>query len=392
MSLVALPLIALAMLTAIPAISPAAGAATADFLRSIFGPAPVAQLESLSYSLRDAINRSPLAARTGGPLVTWSNTADAHSETAVSQPTPMPDPQIPVLNPVSTAGPGAAALASQTQDPQADDVLTALPQIGWQEYVPFMTRAMLMVDPDRSYAGVALVRISLSALKLHIMAGFLEPAHPSGIGNLIPDLGMVPPQDLSKLAAAFNGGFKALHGHYGMMVSGITLLPPVDGLETVAVYQDGSVRLGTWGTDLFASPDMVAFRQNCPPLLDAGRINPALSTDARKSWGFTNNSDVTWRTGLGITQDRRFLLYAVGNGTTAQFLAEALLRAGAYAAMQLDINQYYAHFVTYSSMESPPNSAGGQLTAQPLLDKMIDVHSLFLVPYPRDFFYLTLLK
>jgi hypothetical protein len=253
-----------------------------------------------------------------------------------------------------------------------------------------MARSMLMVDPSRSYAGVALVRIDLSGLRLHIMAGFLEPAHPSGIDRLIPDLGMVAPQDQAKLAAAFNGGFKALHGHYGMMVDGITLLPPVDDLATVAVYQDGSVRMGAWGHDLFSSSEMVAFRQNCPPLIDAGEINVALSTDARRSWGFTNNSDVTWRTGLGITQDRRYLIYAVGNGTTAKFLAEALQRAGAYMAMQLDINQYYAHFVTYSSTNNLPLTPGGPMIAQPLLDKMIDIRKLFLVPYPRDFFYLTL--
>jgi hypothetical protein len=270
-------------------------------------------------------------------------------------------------------------------------VLTALPQLDWQAYAPRMAKTMLMVDPDRSYAGVALVRMDLSGLRLHIMPGFLEPAHPSGIDRLIPDLGMIAPQDQATLAAAFNGGFKALHGHYGMMANGITLLAPVEDMATVAVYQDGSVRMGAWGRDLVYSPDMVAFRQNCPPLIEAGQINPALSTDARKSWGFTNNSDVTWPTGLGLTQDRRFLLYAVGNGTTAQFLAEALQRAGAYAAMQLDINQYYAHFVTYSTSNALPNSAPGQLIAQPLLDKMIDVHSLFLIPYPRDFFYLTLL-
>jgi hypothetical protein len=231
--------------------------------------------------------------------------------------------------------------------------------------------------------------MDLQRLRLHIMAGFLEPAHPSGIDKIIPNLGMVALPDQARLSAAFNGGFKALHGHYGMMVDATTLLPPIPEIATVAVYRDGRVQMGAWGRDLSPSPDMIAFRQNCPLLIDAGRINPALGTDARKAWGFTNNSDVTWRTGLGITQDRRFLIYAVGNGTTAQFLAQALLNAGAYMAMQLDINEYYAHFVTYSNTNSGGSGQGGNLVAQPLLDKMTHVADLFLVPYARDFFYLT---
>jgi len=274
------------------------------------------------------------------------------------------------------------------------DVVNTSPKVGWQAYGPqlsgnpAMARALVLLDPQRSYAGVALVRIDLSRLSLHIVPGSIEPAHPSGIDQLIPNLGMVSPQDYSQLVAAFNGGFKALHGHYGMMVNGTTLLPAVNGMATVALYRDGSVRIGAWGTDIVASPDLVSFRQNCPPLIEAGQINVALSTDARGAWGFTNNSDITWRTGLGITQDGRYLIYAVGNGTNAQFLAEALRQAGAYNAMQLDINQYYAHFVTYSS-SAAANAGGGEPFAQPLLQQMTDVKNLYLSPNPRDFFYLT---
>jgi hypothetical protein len=105
--------------------------------------------------------------------------------------------------------------------------------------------------------------------------------------------------------------------------------------------------MGAWEQDLNASPDMIAFRQNCPPLIDVGQINSGLTLENRKAWGYTGNTDITWRTGLGITHDGRYLIYAVGNGTSAQTLAEAFAQAGAYDAMQLDINQFYAHFNTY---------------------------------------------
>ena len=36
---------------------------------------------------------------------------------------------------------------------------------------------------------------------------------------------MVPQIEQRNLIAVFNGGFKAIHGRFGMMVSGVTLLP-----------------------------------------------------------------------------------------------------------------------------------------------------------------------
>ena len=84
-----------------------------------------------------------------------------------------------------------------------------------------------------------------------------------------------------------------------------------------------------------------------------------------------------------VSQDGRTLIYAVGNGTNAKFLAQALQEAGAYYAMQLDINQYYAQFDTYSR-------ANGQLASQRLLDQMTVSPGLFLTPSVRDFFYVTM--
>ncbi len=362
-----------AALAFVPAASPALGAATADMLRAVVGPEPVAWLESVSAGMRDTLHRSLPAS--GGPDVSWSTGAAAPATPTPPLPHPRPVPATPA--PALTAEPTASPLP---------DVVTAAPSIGWQAYgptqdgLPLLARALLMVDASRSYAGVALVRMDLSRLRLHIMAGYIEPAHPSGIDALIPNLGMVSPLDDPQLIAAFNGGFKAVHGHYGMMVDGVTLLQPDNGVATLAVYQDGSVRLGAWGRGVGPSPEMIAFRQNCPPLIEDGSINPAVSTN---TWGVTKNTDATWRTGAGLSADGRFLVYAVGNGTTVQFLAEALQKAGASDAMQLDVNQYYAHFVTYST-------AGGKLQASRLLEQMMDVPELYLTPSVRDFFYLTL--
>jgi hypothetical protein len=369
---IVLPLLLLGGLVFIPALSPSTGARVADLLRAAVGPHAVAELEGISNRIRDEINRRRFGTGRVQPQISWS-----------------PGTQSPGGSRSGTIQGSQPGKAETGPLIPASDVATAPPQIGWQPYdpaaqgPPTMARAMLLVDPQRSYAGVALVRLDLSQLRLHIMPGFVEPAHPSGIDRAIPDLGTVPPADVNKLVAAFNGGFKAVHGHYGMMANGFVLLPPINGMATVAVYKDGSVQIGAWGRDVVPSPDIVAFRQNCPPLIEAGQINPALNTDASAAWGFTHGSDITWRTGLGITRDGRYLIYAVGNGTNAEFLAEALLKAGAYTAMQLDINQYYAEFISYSQFND-------QVVSQHLLDQMTIIPDQFLAPEVRDFFYLTL--
>jgi hypothetical protein len=364
-------------LAIVPAAFPSVGADSADLLRAVIGPKPVAELESLSFSLQDSINRVRSSSRGGRPLISWSNQGQVPTTSSAS------------IHPAAKAPSHGAPLPSSA-------VAMYPTQLEWQAYgptpdgAPLMERALMLVDPQRSYAGVALVRINLTRLQLHIMPGSIEPAHPSHISQFIPDPGMIPSAYQNQLVAAFNGGFKSIHGHYGMMVNGLTLLSPIPNLATVAVYKDGHVAIGTWGKDMVLSPDMLAYRQNCPPLIDAGVINPSLSLDNRTPWGFTDNSDITWRTGLGITQDGRTLIYAVGNGTSAASLAQALSEAGAYAAMQLDINQYYARFYTYAPVSNPPDAQGFFTEGRRLLDQMINNPHLYLTPNPRDFFYLTL--
>jgi phosphodiester glycosidase len=373
LALLTTPLLLIASLVVVPAASPAIGAQLADLLRALVGPRPVTELESLSNHLRDEVNRYRFGGNRPQPQISWSASGQTLNRN-------------PSASSVPTVLPGKVAAGPLVP---ATNVVTAAPHIGWQAYgpaphgIPLLARAIVMVDPQRSYAGVALVRIDLSQLKLHIMPGFVEPAHPSGIGRIIPNLGTVSPSDLSNLVAAFNGGFKSVHGHYGMMVNGLTLLKPINDMATVALYWNGDVQIGAWNRDILPSPDLIAYRQNCPPLIEAGQLNPALNTDASKAWGFTNNTDITWRTGLGITQDRRYLIYAVGNGTNVAFLAEALQKAGTYMAMQLDINQYYAQFVTYAHVNN-------QLAGERLLTQMTVNPKLFLTPTIRDFFYLTL--
>ncbi len=405
--ILALSLVLVAGLAILPAAFPGFGANMADFLRAIFGPQPVAQLESTSFKLHDALNR--FLYKGGKPQIAFNNPTQPETVAPSggfreAPPAAQNKPSLPNINSsipntgssLLESNPAPAGNSNNVPLLNTTNVVTAGPQIGWQAYgpsvsgEPVMARTLVSPDPNRPYAAVALVRMDLSQLALHMMPGTHEPAHPAQLAQVIPDPGVIPPLDQNYLVAAFNGGFKAVHGHYGMMVDGVTLLPPLPGVATVAIYRDGHVQIGVWGQDIGPSPDMIAFRQNCPPLIDAGQINPNVSVDSHQpAWGWTVNTAVTWRTALGITQDGRYLIYAVGNGTSVATMAQVLQQAGAYSAMQLDVNQYYAHFLTFQPATDPTASQGTQQEGVRLLDKMVDMPHLYLIPNVRDFFYVT---
>lgn len=281
---------------------------------------------------------------------------------------------------------------------RTSSVVHAPPDVegGWQAFGPFLAgraviaRAAVRPDPSRPYAVAALVRLDLARTRLHLVPGSVEPRADQGV-LAFPRPGTIPRADQSpqKLLAAFNGGFQAVHGRYGMMVDGLTIVTPTDGAATLALLVDGSVCLGEWGRDILPEPDVAAYRQNCPLLIDRGALNPAVKSDDRQSWGLTlTNLDTTWRSGVGLSQDGRYLVYAAGGSLTVGALARALQMGGAYDAMQLDINPFYTCFVTFRP--APPGSGGRfAVVAEKLLVQMPGGPTQFLTPYEHDFFYVT---
>jgi hypothetical protein len=343
-----------------------------DWARSIVGPSAVAQIESWVFQAQDGVRQARYQATGASTHVQWAappaTPPAIHTSAA----------QTGAHNTVPAAAP-APALPAAPAHTAAD--------IAWSPFVyaasghPALERALVSPDPTRPYVETALVRIDMRAVLLHLVAGTQEPVSSARIARP----GVIPAADrkAGRLLAAFNGGFKAANGAFGMYANGVTLLPPTNGLATLAIYRDGHVRIGMWGGDMIATPDIVAYRQNCPLLLDAGRLTEQANSDNPLLWGKTvKNLIATWRSGLGISADGRYLIYAAGDGLTVPSLAQALAAGGADRAMQLDINSWWARFVTFSQ-------SGDRLVAQKLVSDMAGDTRQFLAPDSRDFFYLT---
>lgn len=397
---------------------------TVDRVRAIVGPKPVSVVEGAYYRLLDVYNR--LHYQATGQTDTWQL---AIAATPVVQPTsaapttPVPVPAttspgalgtpdiVPTDQKPSTSTPRVTPAPAQavlvSQPPPIKPLIQNPPLSGEGEWRPLATlgqpageppilwQTLLRPDPSRPFAQVVLVAMDLSRSRLHIVVGVKEPASnvpPRGLRT-----GMIPPSDQKggELLAAWNGGFKAIHGHYGMMTDGTVWVPPIDGLATAAVDADGRLTLGAWGRGVDPNGPWTAWRQNNPPLIEDGVVNPDVIRLADTiHWGASLSGAVfIWRSGMGVTPDGRWLIYAAGNPLSVQTLTSALQAAGAWNAMQLDVNMSFEHYDTFAATPQTISARGSTIslpvTSVKLIKQMFGDSTQFLVPFDRDFFYMT---
>jgi len=366
---------------------PGAGAQGIDLMRELLGDKTAAQVESAVFRAEDVFHQWRYQISGKPPRAPWSATTDR----------PGPDAN-------QNARRGFGLLVSnllnrqgtQSEPSSSWKIPTILPMgtvAGEGQWSPYLynrsgeviaQRGFLQPDPQRPYALVAVVAFDLSKTRLHFVPGFDEPK--SSVPADRP--GTILAADIAPgvLVAAFNGGFKAQHGHFGAMSAGVVLIPPRPGLGTVGIYNDGKVQIGAWGTEIQPSDKLIAWRQNGPLIIHDGVVNPHTADNAPQDWGYTVAGSITTsRSALGISQDGRTLFYAAGTDLTLPALARALQAAGAYQAIQLDINNYYVHFEAIHFKGTTPQ-------AELLLESMQGSgDQRYLKPDPRDFFYITAL-
>ena len=245
-----------------------------------------------------------------------------------------------------------------------------------------MAKTFIRPDKSRPYATVGILLADSRRIKLNMVGGTVDPGGDRGVKGP----GVIPAADHSKLLVAWNGGFKGPHGGFGMVVEGREFRPLRNGLATICTHKDGSIRMGEWGAgEMVASDTISACRQNAILLVKDGQVSNR-TAEGNDTWGYVqvNSAEfITWRSAVGLTQDGS-LMVATGNSLSAATLAQALWAAGAYTAMQLDINSPY---VLLGQFYQQPD---GTLKHEKFMDSMPESASRFLKMQERDFMYLTL--
>ncbi len=164
----------------------------------------------------------------------------------------------------------------------------------------------------------------------------------------------IEPNAARTLVAAFNAGFRMQDANGGYYTQGKMFMPLRPGGASFVIYRNGSVQIGSWGSEVHMTPSVVAVRQNLSLLVDHGRPVPGLNANDTTKWGLTLGNQVyVWRSGIGITADGA-LVYVGGPGLNITDLANLLVRAGATRGMELDINTDWVDFATYR----PPTPTG----------------------------------
>ena len=357
---------------------PGLGPQMADWARSVVGDDAVARAEDFAYGLQDRVDRWRY--RGTAPVARWQPQEAAVKPTSLPRTiheevgaTVIDEPQSPELSAFRLADVG---VLFDKQAAPGDGRWVSVPLGAGVAY-----RTLIHPDPERPYSELFVAALDLRQLVLHAAAGMREPENVAEGAEKLTRTGRIPDGDISSLFAAFNGGFKTRHGRFGMSTDGVMLVPPREQSCTVAQYEDGTLRIGTWAS-LPSHGAIQWFRQTPGCIVEAGTQNPALRDS--KKWGATlDGKTVIRRSAIGLSANRQVLYVGISNATDAEALARGMRHAGAVDAAQLDVNHSYPRFLFYA------NGVDGE-SIVPLAEGFVYRPGHYLSHRSdRDFFYLT---
>ncbi len=194
----------------------------------------------------------------------------------------------------------------------------------------------------------------------------------------------ITPAASASLEAAFNAGFRMQDANGGYYTDGRMILPLRTGAASMVIYKDGSAAVGSWGSDVSMTPQVVSVRQNLDLIVTNGKPVAGLSASDNSRWGATlGGGALVWRSGIGETKDGA-LVYVGGPSLAITSLANLLAEAGAVRAMELDINPDWVQYSTYTGAQHAPVAGANGVS---LLPTMIGSPSRYFESYwIRDFF------
>ncbi len=232
--------------------------------------------------------------------------------------------------------------------------------------------ALLRPDTVHTSYLVNVVWMDPNLVNFKLFQGYQVPGGPSVAPNKLSG------PDVSNVLATFNSGFQMVDAHGGYWQNGTTIKPLVKGGASMILGKDGHLNVGAWpgGTP---GNNVAAVRQNLSLLIENGKISPLVGSTKTNAWGRTvGNASFVWRTGIGVRSDGT-IVFVLGPAMDVQTLANVLQHAGAVNAMELDINQDWTNYLTYThpaSGKALPKRLG--VDTKPNLSR-------YLHPSTRDF-------
>lgn len=375
---IAVPLMGLGLWGAIHTF-PGVGPWLANAGRAIFGNAFIAKLEDWAYGLQDDFN---LATRGDEvPTAAWT----------VPEEPPKPPP-----TPEEAAKFKYPAFANKDVGPMINEKGKFAPGDGvWVDMVDPrnpdepapMQKTMIHPDKKRGWAQVAVVAMDLRQIELHLVPGTIEPATQLKEAREKKRTGVVAPDDLATVLAAFNGGFMTTHGNYGVKADGVVWVTPHGSACTIAQFPNDELLIRSWEELESRQADTLWFRQTPMCMVEQGELHKGLAIEENTYWGATLDKDtIIRRSGMGMSEDGHTLYVGIGEAMSAKSIATALQFAGAHNVAQLDVNFTYPKFVSIA----PKSEGSTDLVLTPLVTTFkFEPDDYVKRPHPRDFFYVT---
>lgn len=375
----------------------------ADTTRSVVGTEPVAKAEDIAYGIADRWNRFRASGSlpeaqwevpdaTTAPFAVDASVPEVFSSAPTDSAPSLPSPSSSATS-AATSAAASAPLALAPLEPMhkawaapGDGVWVAVTDELAPNEAPVVFKTLLHPDRRRSFTSVTVMALDMERLRLHLVPGKWEPkATERGAMGMVRT-GLIPSEDLPRLVAAFNGGFKYEHGRYGMRVGATTIVRPRAKVCTVASTAHGVIQIGSWEKFSEGHEELLWWRQTPYCMWEDNVLHLGLRSDDATTWGATVDGDtVIRRSAIGVGPDPRIVYMGIGDSTTARAMAMAMRHAGATNVGQLDVNWSFPKFVMFGRK---PDT--GELVCVPVSKTFeYDESDFVRKPYARDFFYVT---
>jgi hypothetical protein len=215
---------------------------------------------------------------------------------------------------------------------------------------PALFTTLLRVNAVNTSYVAGIASFDQRLVKFQLRPGAQDPGSGFGGGR-----SWIPAGTRTGLLATFNGGFRLNASRGGFYLNGQTSGTLTNGAASVVYYRNGTVKVGEWGRDMSMTRDVVGVRQNLKLIVDHGQVAANINQNVESNFGATlGGAFGVWRSGIGQTKDGR-IVYVYGPALSAKNLADLLQRAGAVAAMELDINPQWTTFEYYHANGHPAN-------------------------------------